>query len=170
MILSECVPQSKEVQAQQAIKYLLSHGADINKQDKDGMTPLMHSLRNINELGGNVAIVGELLKHHPDLTLKNNSGNTARDVVKALIKEATERGDTAALARYEKVEAMLREEEKRQMGHEMHNQEKMTRSPINSQDADKQIDNRFNARQKTKSQTRENLPSRMTPMKGGEER
>ncbi|MCM1323629.1 MAG: ankyrin repeat domain-containing protein [Acetobacter sp.] len=172
MIVCECVPEIAEEKAQETIKYLLDHGADINKQDKNGQTPLMHSMHNINELGGNVAVVTELLKHHPDLALKNNSGKTVMDIAKVCVEDAKARGDTEALVRYEKVYALLKEEEKRQIGHDMHNQGKVAKPLNNVQEADKQIDNRLAAKQaaNTKSQTRESLQSKTVPVRGSEGR
>lgn len=166
IILCEGVPQRSEVRAQQEIKYLLSYGADINQQDKDGRTPLMHSLKNINELGGNVAVVTELLKHHPDLTLKDKDGHTVIDIANACMEEAKARGDTESLARYEKVYALLKEEEKRQIGHDMHNQGKVAKSLNNEPETNKQIDSRLAVRQSTnaKPQTRESSQSNIMPV------
>ena len=53
-------------------KALLGAGADINKQDNDGWTPLMLAARN-----GKIEVVRELLKRGAKKDLKNNAGKTA---------------------------------------------------------------------------------------------
>lgn len=58
---------------------LLSHGADINAQDVDGMTALMTATRY-----GHVEIVKTLLRNHADIAVKNAYGSDAFQIAKAL--------------------------------------------------------------------------------------
>lgn len=167
MTVCEGVSSADEKKALGEIKCLMEHGADINKQDKNGMTALMYSLKNVNELGGNVAVVTELLKHHPDLTLKDNSGKTVIDMAKACMEEAKERGDALALNRYQTVYGLLKDD-KQQVKRDLSNQQKiaeMTKLLPNASyaDIDRQVDNRLNAKQskKVKQQTKSlDIPAR----------
>ena len=66
-------------------KALLGAGADINKQDNDGRTPLMWAA-----LYGKIEVVRELLKRGAKKELKDNDGKTAYDwgneEIKALLR------------------------------------------------------------------------------------
>ena len=69
-------------------KALLGAGADINKQDNSGRTPLMLAANN-----GKIEVVRELLKRGAKKELKNNDGETAYDMkfrntaeIKALLR------------------------------------------------------------------------------------
>ena len=55
-------------------KALLGAGADINKQDNDGYTPLMYAA-----WCGKIEVVRELLKRGAKKEMKNNGGKTAYD-------------------------------------------------------------------------------------------
>lgn len=72
----------------EAARLILEAGADINAQDIDGMTALMHACRN-----GQINIVRFLLKSGADITIKDNDGYDAAAIASAL--------------RYEKIAALL---------------------------------------------------------------
>lgn len=54
------------------VRYLLTHGADINAADIDGKTPLHRAA-----IGGHTVITGLLLKYAADIKQKAHSGETA---------------------------------------------------------------------------------------------
>ena len=66
-------------------KALLGAGADINKQDIDGQTPLMWAAQ-----WGKIEVVRELLKRGAKKELKSKDGRTAydrgNDEIKALLR------------------------------------------------------------------------------------
>jgi ankyrin repeat protein len=53
---------------------LLSHGGDVNAQDKLGWTPLHHAAYE-----GHAEVVRLLLGHKADPTIRNQAGRTARE-------------------------------------------------------------------------------------------
>ena len=57
------------------VKYLLSHGADLNRQDMDGNTPMMRFAKN-----GWTDFIAECVKYKHNPTLRNNNGHTALDL------------------------------------------------------------------------------------------
>eukprot|EP01084_Bolivina_argentea_P236823 398157_1 len=56
----------------ECVEVLLSHGADINAQDKYELTPLMHAVCH-----GRVNLVELLFKYNPDINIVNKFGQTA---------------------------------------------------------------------------------------------
>ena len=65
---------------------LLAAGANVDKQDNDGETPLMRAV-----IWGNIEVVKELLKAGANKKLKDNDGDTAYDwtskeEIKALLR------------------------------------------------------------------------------------
>ncbi len=74
------------------IKLLTEKGSDINKQDKDGYTPLMLCVEGCEYAGeDSVQIIQYLLSNGGDIGLKNNRGETAIDIVTHLMKEEEDR-------------------------------------------------------------------------------
>ena len=67
-LINEC--NKKEVNIY-IIKYLIEHGANINKEDRKGETPLFNVCRNGNEI-----IVKYLVKHGADVNKENKYGKT----------------------------------------------------------------------------------------------
>lgn len=63
----------------EAARLILEAGADINAQDIDGMTALMHACRN-----GQINIVRFLLQSGADITIKDNDGDDAAAIASAL--------------------------------------------------------------------------------------
>ncbi len=57
-----------------SVQKLLALKADINAQDKHGMTPLMAAL-----LQKNTEVIKCLMQHNPDLSLQDRNGDTAHD-------------------------------------------------------------------------------------------
>ena len=51
---------------------LLHHGADVNTRDQNGLTPLLHSVKNLN-----LVYVNWLLKHHADVDAQDDAGVTS---------------------------------------------------------------------------------------------
>ncbi|ORX82475.1 ankyrin, partial [Anaeromyces robustus] len=51
------------------VKYLVEHGADVNKQSNDSTTPLFYACIN-----GHENIVKYLVEHGADVNKKNNDG------------------------------------------------------------------------------------------------
>jgi ankyrin repeat protein len=63
------------------LKLLIKNGADINAQNKDGLTALMQVLR-LNNLSEKKAFIKTLIDNGADLTkLKNIQGKTALDII-----------------------------------------------------------------------------------------
>lgn len=65
-----------------AVEELLAAGAEIDKQDKKGMSPLMEAVS--REEGPNLAIVNTLIQAGADLSLKNYEGKTALGLIEGL--------------------------------------------------------------------------------------
>lgn len=63
----------------QAVKLFLEHGAQINTQDKEGISVLMVAV-----LSNNEELVNMLLKYKPNIELKDHQGKTAIDYAKEL--------------------------------------------------------------------------------------
>ncbi|EFQ96976.1 hypothetical protein MGYG_00020 [Nannizzia gypsea CBS 118893] len=68
----------------EVVRLLLDYGADINAQDGNGRTPLMRSIQTIQESSSLdreaiCGVVGLFLDRMPDLDIKDNGGNTAKD-------------------------------------------------------------------------------------------
>lgn len=61
------------------IKLCMQKGADINAQDREGHTPLMHAV-----LKGSPNLTRAVLAHKPDLFAKNKNGSTAFDLIKSV--------------------------------------------------------------------------------------
>ena len=59
------------------VRDLLDKGADVNAQDKDGMTPLMWAMRSVPFGGGSLDMVKMLLDRGADANAKDKSGGTA---------------------------------------------------------------------------------------------
>lgn len=68
-----------EDRSAEAARLILEAGADINAQDIDGMTALMHACRN-----GQINIVRFLLQSGADITIKDKEGNDAAAIASAL--------------------------------------------------------------------------------------
>ena len=68
---------------QVAVEELLAAGADVNKQDKNGVSPLMEAVA--CEEGPSPAIVKKLVDAGANLSLKNYRGHTALELVKSLL-------------------------------------------------------------------------------------
>jgi ankyrin repeat protein len=67
------------------VERIVKLGADVNKQDKDGESPLMHALRTKN-----LKIIELLLDHGADLTLTNKNGIDVLAMSKSKYPEAFE--------------------------------------------------------------------------------
>lgn len=65
-----------------AVEELLAAGADIDKQDKKGMSPLMEAVS--CQEGPTLAIVNKLIRAGADLSLKNYKGKTALGLIEGL--------------------------------------------------------------------------------------
>lgn len=63
-------------QAREDVLLLIQHGADVNKQDEMGFTPIQNACFN-----GNVAILEILLANGANPNIKNELGNQAEDFV-----------------------------------------------------------------------------------------
>ena len=59
------------------VRMLLSKGADVNIKTKIGFTPLMAAA-----LYGNVEMLVDLLKYHPDINARDSTGRTALQIAK----------------------------------------------------------------------------------------
>jgi ankyrin repeat protein len=57
------------------VRVLLTHGADINAQDKSGLTALMEAV-----IANSEETVSVLLDQGAEKTIKNNDGQTALDI------------------------------------------------------------------------------------------
>lgn len=68
------------------LSLFLDRGAEINQQNEDGLTPLMHVLRNRKRWSYGAEGFKYLLKHGADVNLKDDYGKTA-------LMHAVERGD-----------------------------------------------------------------------------
>lgn len=64
----------------ESVKMLLMHNANINIVDKYGNTPAWVTIMNWKG-GENLPILKELYKHKADLSIKNNAGNSAIDII-----------------------------------------------------------------------------------------
>ncbi len=162
-LMNLCVAVPRMDEAELVVKDLLKCGADVDKQDKKyGKTPLMYSMQGINELGGNEAVVTELLKYHPDLTIQDAHGKTVMDYAKSGIENSKELDDVESLARYEKIYSLLKEEEKWQLQHNLHNQKAMSKSSEYTSEANNKIDARIKAKKTSKTQApqKKNLQSK----------
>jgi len=67
--LMEAVSNIGSQNMKPVVQALLAHGADVNLQDKDGLTPLMFVM--------DLSLANLLLTKSPDLTLQDNHGRTA---------------------------------------------------------------------------------------------
>ena len=57
----------------EVVKYLVNHGVDVNKENSEGVTPLMLAIMVSND---NLNLVDFLLQHKADIEHKDLSGNT----------------------------------------------------------------------------------------------
>ncbi len=77
---------------------LLEHGANVNKEDIFGKTPLIEATR-----GGHLEIVRLLLENGADVDAKNSKGKTVfsyrpNDEIKSVLQEAREKAKADAKA------------------------------------------------------------------------
>jgi ankyrin repeat protein len=61
----------------ECVRMLLEHGAEIDAQDKNGISPLMNAA-----WFGCTLAVSELLRHGASVSLRNNQGRTAEDLAR----------------------------------------------------------------------------------------
>lgn len=61
-------------------KYFVEHGADINAKDSNGNTPIMAFFLGRNFNAGSPIVLETILALHPDLSIKNNAGQSLLDL------------------------------------------------------------------------------------------
>ena len=81
------------------IEFLISHGAEVNRQDKDGATPLIYAAVNKNP-----EVIKVLLKNGADMNLRSANGNTVLivaaqnnknpDIISTLVKAGAKVNET----------------------------------------------------------------------------
>lgn len=86
-------PEELDIQLRRAriefdVDQLVRKGADINRQDEYGNTPLMSQIQ-----AGKEEVARAILKHNPNLALKNNAGLNALEYAQKELAEAQEHGD-----------------------------------------------------------------------------
>ena len=87
---------------------LLAHGANIDAQDNEGNTALMHVCGILEPKMERSTFVRFLLAYHPRLNIKNHDGQTALTILIAANKDADENySDTAHLAYNKRRDAEL---------------------------------------------------------------
>ena len=77
------------------IEYLIGKGAEIDAQNREGFTALMFAVNkgNFAVKKGNKDAVEVLVKHHANLTLKNNKGEDALTMAEQALTEEPESPD-----------------------------------------------------------------------------
>ena len=73
----------------EAARILLEHNADPDIKDKHGNTPAWVAIMNW-KAGKNLETLKQLVKHKADLTIKNDAGRTAVDLIPPAIKTQLE--------------------------------------------------------------------------------
>ena len=77
---------------QDEIKTLLKKGADINTQNSYGSTPLMHAIKNLEDLE-DLDTIKLILDNNPDLDIKNKNKKTALKIAQERLMEISEKTD-----------------------------------------------------------------------------
>lgn len=91
-IVNENLLQAVDKYDSDIINLCLQKGADINTRNADGRTPLM-----IAVWKDNASLVRFILSKQPDLFLKDNSGETAYDLIKRVNNAETRRTITVIM-------------------------------------------------------------------------
>ena len=68
------------------IRLLLQNGADVNKRDRSGVTPVHHAA-----VGNNTEALAMLIKHEASINITNNYGEKPIDTARRLKREAAVR-------------------------------------------------------------------------------
>lgn len=88
-------PEELDIQLRRAriefdVDQLVRKGVDINRQDEYGNTPLMSQIQ-----AGKEDVARAILKHDPNMALKNHAGLNALEFAQKELAEAQEIGDTS---------------------------------------------------------------------------